>query len=176
MRITKIATKKGDGGTTHGPGNTRVYKDSCFVRTVGAIDELNACIGVARSHVNISPVDVFLETVQNRLLDIGGELYMPQAEALNKADLKLLDTVISNNEVKLENFVLPTGPSWIADLHMARAVCRRAESEVVCYSQLPSVDVRPIVLQYLNRLSDVLFALAVTYSFPKYWDQEKKYD
>ena len=166
----KIYTRTGDQGDTGLFGGGRVPKDHPRVVAYGDVDELNSMLGVVRATEPTEFSDSLLESIQQDLFSIGGQLAAPVpgpvARALAKAELPpervtLLERMIDEADVELpplRAFVLPAGTSKAAALHYARTVCRRAERSVVHLareSQVPSVFV-----VYLNRLSDLLFTLA----------------
>lgn len=166
----KIYTKTGDGGETGLFGGGRVPKNHLRVEAYGAVDELNAAIGFARALEPAGLADALLLEVQRDLFAIGGQLASPEpgkvAKALTKAALgagrvAALEAAIDSTEVSLEplaGFIIPGGTLKAAALHVARTVCRRAERSVVTLSREASLP--PVVLPYLNRLSDLLFVLA----------------
>ena len=166
----KIYTKTGDAGDTGLLGGGRVPKDHARVAAYGDVDETNAAIGVARA---VEPRDFetpLLESIQRDLFAIGGQLAAPDpakvAKALAKAAIdgdrvRALERAIDAAESglpPLETFILPAGSPKAAALHLARTVCRRAERSVVALSH--SDTIQPVIVQYLNRLSDLLFMLA----------------
>ena len=164
----KIYTKTGDEGTTALYGGERVPKDTLRVNAYGTVDEANACLGLARSHGVDAALDGELETLQNALFDLGADLATPQDSKyrknfmpLNEQDVAQLEELIDRYEEELEplkNFILPGGSGAAAALHLARAVTRRAEREVVALAR--EEEVNPQVAIYLNRLSDLLFVVA----------------
>ena len=166
----KIYTKTGDAGETGLFGGGRVAKDHSRVQAYGDVDELNSSIGVARATQPVHFVDEILEAIQRDLFALGGHLATPDPErvrqALEKAELtadRVADferTIDSADQElpPLKAFVLPAGTPKAAALHLARTVCRRAERSVVRLSH--EADVPELFLVYLNRLSDLLFALA----------------
>ena len=166
--IMKIYTKTGDEGTTALYGGTRVPKDTLRVTAYGTVDEANACLGLARSYGVDAALDGELETLQNALFDLGADLATPQDSKyrknltpLNEQDVAQLEALIDRYEedlAPLENFILPGGHEAAAALHLARAVTRRAEREVVALAR--EEEVNPQVAIYLNRLSDLLFVVA----------------
>jgi cob(I)alamin adenosyltransferase len=161
----KLYTKTGDDGTTGLFGGGRVPKASARVNAYGTVDELNACLGVARAAKLAEATDTLLASVQSDLFVLGAELAcVPGKEdkmkmrLLDASDAARLEAAIDVSEgglPALTAFVLPGGSSQAAALHLARTVCRRAEREV-----LGSGDVRAELVVYLNRLSDLLFSLA----------------
>jgi cob(I)alamin adenosyltransferase len=164
--LARIYTRTGDDGTTGLIGGKRVSKDSLRIQACGSLDELNALIGVVRSRKAPEPVDRILQLVQERLFTIGAELALPDGERNGSAGIGE-DAVLSlENEIDrmeeklppLRQFILPGGEAAGAELHMARAVARRAERHCVSLSRAETVN--PQILRYLNRLSDLCFVLA----------------
>ena len=166
----KIYTKTGDKGETGLFGGGRVSKDHPRVEAYGDIDELNAALGMARSVELMPRIDEVLVPVQRDLFSIGALLATPNLDKvrqqLEKARIDedrvaQLERAIDDGEAELEplkSFILPGGTPKSAALHVARTVCRRAERRVIALRR--EVDVPAIVIQYLNRLSDLLFVLA----------------
>ena len=162
MRITKVTTKKGDQGETELSDGQRVSKSHPRIQCLGALDELSCQLGLVLS---VAPDNVqgTLRQIQNDLLDLGGELSSPQGEMvlLQAERVTEMETQIRriNQELPpLKEFLLPGGSEVSARLHLARAVCRRAERNVVAL--LEKETGRTLWVQYLNRLSDLLFVLA----------------
>jgi cob(I)alamin adenosyltransferase len=162
VRLTRIYTRGGDGGETSLGDGSRVSKLDPLVRAFGAVDELNAIVGWARCAGD----DERLARVQNELFDLGADLSVPFVEGDGKlridqhAIARLESDCDEANEPleELKSFVLPGGTEAASRLHVARTVCRRAESVAIwAASERP---VNPLVLVYLNRLSDLLFILA----------------
>ena len=162
VRLTKIYTRGGDRGETSLGDGTRVSKLDPLIRGYGAVDELNSLIGWAL----VAVPDARLTRVQNELFDVGADLSVPFAgddgrlritqEAIDRLEADCDEANASLPE--LRSFILPGGSESAARLHVARAVCRRAESVVLwAASERP---VNPLVPVYLNRLSDLLFILA----------------
>ena len=165
----KIYTKTGDAGETGLYGGIRVPKDSMRIEACGTVDELNACIGIVRSHIQDAEVDAILYRIQNELFDIGADLTTlethPKGTSLRIPPTLTpeLEREIDRFEEKLpalKNFILPGGSACGAAIHLGRTVCRRAERCVVRLAEVETVN--PEVLIYLNRLSDLLFVLART--------------
>jgi cob(I)alamin adenosyltransferase len=168
----KIYTRTGDAGTTGLFGGGRVEKDSVRVEAYGAVDELNAALGMARRTVDpdAAPVGDRIEAIQNDLFALGAELAtLPGHEArltvprVAAADIARLEGWIDELELglpELKNFILPGGCEAGALLHEARTTCRRAERRVVTAGR--EAPVRNEIIVYLNRLSDLLFVLART--------------
>lgn len=158
----RIYTGIGDAGSTRLFGGEEVGKDDLRVAAYGEVDELNSFLGLAR---NSAPADFvpILARIQNELFEVGGELASPRGnnQTIGQEDIKNLEAEIDRLMVmapELRNFVLPAGLSGAAELHIARTVCRRAERAIVRLSQISSV--RSEILVYMNRLSDLLFAMA----------------
>ena len=166
----KIYTKTGDAGETGLFGGGRVAKDDIRVEAYGDVDELNAVIGMARCIEMMPRIDEVLVPIQRDLFAIGALLATPDrekmAQHLEKARIdstriRELERAIDEAEAELEPlraFILPGGSQKAAVLHLARTVCRRAERRVVRLQR--DVDLPPIAIIYLNRLSDLLFTLA----------------
>jgi cob(I)alamin adenosyltransferase len=162
VRLTRIYTRTGDRGDTHLGDLSRVRKTDPLVEAFGAVDELNAAVGLARAAGAGGP----LERVQNDLFDVGADLSVPfePDDGKLRATQAQVDALESDcdaaNEslAPLKSFILPGGTEAAARLHLARAVCRRAEREAIrAAAERP---VNPLALVYLNRLSDLLFVLA----------------
>jgi cob(I)alamin adenosyltransferase len=164
----KIYTKTGDAGDTGLFGGPRVSKDDRRVEAYGAVDELNAALGVARARGGDLELVRLVAEAQDRLFTIGAELATPPGAraqaavpAIAPAWIAALEAAIDRFDAELpplRHFVLPGGSALAADLHLARAVCRRAERRVVALHH--AEPVRPELLAYLNRLSDFLFVAA----------------
>lgn len=162
----KIYTKTGDSGDTGLFGGPRVSKDDPRIEAYGAVDELNALLGLARTEPMSAQLDVLLARVQNELFDLGAELATPDPMAKGTATLgathiATLEVTIDIYEEQLEpltQFILPGGCPAAALLHFSRTVCRRAERRIVTLSKI--APVRPELIVYVNRLSDLLFVLA----------------
>lgn len=161
----KIYTKTGDGGDTGLFGGARVSKADPRVSAYGDVDELNSCLGLARATGLPGEVDSLIENIQSELFRLGAELATAPGrelkgfEPLDDGCVEGLEKTIDDVESRLEplkTFVLPGGSIGAAQLHVARTVCRRAERSVVSAQS----EIRPVVLRYLNRLSDLLFTLA----------------
>lgn len=162
----KIYTRTGDTGETGLFGGPRVKKHSPRVEAYGSVDELNATLGVVRAHQPPPLVDQTLEHVQHELFTVGAELATPTPRESKHPPIgpdhaARLEECIDLCEAELEplkRFILPGGTIVAAQLHHARAVCRRAERKVVELAELEAVS--PNLIVYLNRLSDLLFVLA----------------
>ena len=160
-RLTQIATRTGDDGTTGLGDNTRVGKNSLRVQALGDVDELNSNIGLLLCENLPAEVRELLVEVQHQLFNLGGELSIPGFHLLKAEALLVLDEALAlHNErlPKLEEFILPAGSRAAALAHVCRTVARRAERSVVSLGLA-----EPLIGQpgpYLNRLSDLLFVLA----------------
>jgi len=167
-RITKVYTKSGDDGSTNLGGGQRVSKDSLRVEAYGTVDELNSLIGQAIAAGLAPPIEPVLRTVQNELFNLGSDLcFLEEDKAklrlpqIGKRHVRALEEILDRmtNELgPLENFILPGGSPGAAHLHVARAVCRRAERSVVTLAADEKIG--EWTLRYLNRLSDALFVMA----------------
>src|SRR6478736_2058750 len=166
----KIYTKTGDKGDTGLFGGGRVPKDDILVTAYGDVDELNSAIGVVRATAPTDLFDDLLAGIQRDLFSLGGHLATPNPEkvkkALEKAELSekrvaLFERTIDEADAELpplKAFILPAGSPKAAALHLARTVCRRAERSVVTLAR--DQETPEFFLIYINRLSDLLFALA----------------
>src|SRR5213079_2911658 len=162
VRLTKIYTRGGDRGETSLGDGSRVSKLDPLVRAYGAVDELNSVVGWAMVEIS----DPRLERLQNELFDLGADLSVPYEKndeklRVTQAQIEALerDCDAANERLEpLKSFVLPGGSEAAARLHLARAVCRRAER--VALEAAEERPVNPLALVYLNRLSDLLFILA----------------
>ena len=160
-RLTQIATRTGDDGTTGLSDGSRVPKDHLRVQAMGDVDELNSNLGVLLAEPLPDDVRELLVVIQHELFNLGGELSMPGFELL-KADavLRLDEALALHNAAlpRLKEFILPAGTRSAAIAHVCRTVARRAERGLVALAAHETVNVAP--RQYLNRLSDLLFVLA----------------
>ncbi|HPG79030.1 cob(I)yrinic acid a,c-diamide adenosyltransferase [Piscinibacter sp.] len=161
QRLTQIATRTGDDGTTGLGDGTRVSKDHLRVQAMGDVDELNSQIGVLLAEPLPDGVRELLVVIQHELFNLGGELSIPGFELLKLEAVVRLDEALELHNAalpKLQEFILPAGTRSAAIAHVCRTVARRAERAVVALSLADQV--RPEPRQYLNRLSDLLFVLA----------------
>ena len=164
----KIYTRKGDEGKTSLIGGTRVSKGHYRIEAYGTVDELNSNLGVVRSFVeDKAGITALLMTIQNDLFNIGSllaadpEKNKMELPGIEDSDVEKLEASIDsmNDELdELKAFIIPAGHIAVAQCHVARTVCRRAERAVVVLDEQEGVD--PVLLKYLNRLSDLLFVLA----------------
>ena len=160
-RLTQIATRTGDDGTTGLGDNTRVRKDSLRVHAMGEVDELNSHIGVLLCEAMPEGVRALLVEIQHQLFNLGGELSIPGFELLKaEAVLALDEALADHNEAlpRLQEFILPAGTRAASLAHVCRTVARRAERAVVALGAVDALKGTP--RQYLNRLSDLMFVLA----------------
>jgi len=165
----KIYTKTGDKGSTTLIGGTKVPKSHLRIEAYGTIDELNSYIGLCRDLLKDEASRKILLEVQDRLFTIGSSLACDPIKEpkMRIPDLKPADVVLLENEIdrindelpQMKSFILPGGHPTVSHIHIARCVCRRAERCCVRL-ELESLEVEPIILQYLNRLSDYLFLLS----------------
>ena len=167
VRLTKIYTRGGDAGETSLGDGSRVSKLDCRIGAFGTVDELNSALGVALAGELADDVRAPLQRIQNELFDVGADLSVPWGIADRlRVEQGMIDALESlcdrfNESLpELRSFVLPGGTETAARLHVARTICRRAEREVLLGAQ--EVELNPLVLVYLNRLSDLLFILART--------------
>jgi len=162
--MVKIYTKTGDKGGTSLFSGERVSKADPLVDTYGTVDELNSVLGVVRSlHVWKDRLDEILSLLQHELLNLGADFASgkPQAERIKAENIERLESIIDelqNQLPELTGFILPGGHPVAAHLHVARTTCRRAERLGVFAKDEKEID--PVLLQYLNRLADLLFVLA----------------
>ena len=171
VTLNRIYTRTGDAGTTRLATGQPVSKTDPRVEAYGAVDEANACVGLARVHLGADPeLDAMLARVQNELFDLGADLSTPPKpdEAVGSV-LRILDSQVARLEAEidrlndrlpeLKSFILPGGSPAAAALHLARTVCRRAEREAVRLVEAGEPVSGP-AMRYLNRLSDFLFVAA----------------
>ena len=160
-RLTQIATRTGDDGTTGLGDGTRVPKDHLRVQAMGDVDELNSTLGLLLAEPLPDAVRELLVVVQHELFNLGGELSIPGFELLKDDAVLHLDQALAQHNAglpRLKEFILPAGTRSAAIAHVARTVARRAERAVVALNAADAVRATP--RHYLNRLSDLLFVLA----------------
>lgn len=160
-RLTQIATRTGDDGSTGLGDGSRTGKDSQRIAALGDVDELNSVIGLLMAETLPQDVLDALLGIQHDLFDLGGELCIPGFENMSERQVQRLDELLAHyNETlpRLEEFILPGGSRPAALAHVARTVARRAERAIVTLGRDESV--RPVCRQYVNRLSDLMFVLA----------------
>ena len=161
QRLSQIATRTGDNGTTGLGDNTRVSKNSLRVHAMGDVDELNSNIGVLLCEAMPDDVRNLLVEIQHQLFNLGGELSIPGFELLKAEAVLALDSALAQyNEAlpRLQEFILPAGTRAAALAHVCRTVARRAERAVVALDGQEALKETP--RHYLNRLSDLMFVLA----------------
>ncbi len=163
----KIYTKTGDIGKTSLYDGGRVDKDSIRVEAYGTIDELNAFIGDASNYLKIEDKKI-LRNIQKKLFDVGGELATKEKEKfknfIKEEDIKFLEDSIDNYMNKTEEmkaFTLPGTSKAASKLHIARSVCRRAERRIISLNKIEKIN--PDLIKYINRLSDLLYAISRLY-------------
>jgi cob(I)alamin adenosyltransferase len=169
--LNRIYTRTGDDGTTALGTGERRKKHDLRIATYGTIDELNACLGLARLHTSDQlAIDAMLARIQNDLFDLGADLCTPdqgKGKGPGGARLAVTDAQVTRLEQEIDtlnedlaplrSFVLPGGTPAAAALHLARTVCRRGERMMVELSDRPGEEVSAAALKYVNRLSDFLF-------------------
>jgi cob(I)alamin adenosyltransferase len=178
-RLTQIATRTGDDGTTGLGDNTRVSKGHLRVHAMGDVDELNSHIGLLLCEELPGATRDLLVEIQHQLFNLGGELSIPGFELLKADAVIALDEALAhyNGELpRLEEFILPAGNRAAAQAHVCRTVARRAERAVVALDSEESLREAP--RQYLNRLSDLMFVLARVFNRMNggddvYWKSER---
>ncbi|WP_428851668.1 cob(I)yrinic acid a,c-diamide adenosyltransferase [Imbroritus primus] len=160
-RLSKIATRTGDDGTTGLGDGTRTGKDSLRIHALGEVDELNSHIGVLLTETLPDGIRTALLEIQHDLFDLGGELCIPGYTLLKTERVAQLDAWLAEHNAtlpRLKEFILPGGSRAAAQAHVCRTVCRRAERAVVALERTETVN--DSARQYLNRLSDLMFVLA----------------
>jgi cob(I)alamin adenosyltransferase len=160
-RLTQIATRTGDDGTTGLGDNTRISKDNLRVHAMGDVDELNSHVGLLLCEQLPAGVAELLVEIQHQLFNLGGELSIPGFELLKPEAVLALDEALAhyNSQLpRLQEFILPAGNHAASQAHVCRTVARRAERAVVALGR--AEELRDTPRQYLNRLSDLIFVLA----------------
>jgi cob(I)alamin adenosyltransferase len=167
VRLTRIYTRAGDRGETSLGDGSRVPKLDCRIAAFGTVDELNSLLGLALAGRLPSELEAVVRRVQNELFDVGADISVPFGVGdrlrVTQAQIDALEADCDRFNAELptlKSFVLPGGTEAAARLHVARATCRRAERDALEASK--QVELNPLVLTYLNRLSDLLFILART--------------
>jgi cob(I)alamin adenosyltransferase len=162
-RLTQIATRTGDDGTTGLSDGSRVPKDHLRVQAMGDVDELNSNLGVLLAEPLPDDIRDLIVTIQHELFNLGGELSWPGGTLLKDAAVLRLDEALAHyNEhlPRLKEFILPAGTRSAALAHVCRTIARRAERVVITLAASEPEALRAAPRQYLNRLSDLLFVLA----------------
>ncbi len=160
-RLSKIATRTGDNGTTGLADGSRINKDHPRITAMGDIDELNSSIGLVLTHPLPPEIRALLTETQHRMFDLGGELSMPERGFITEQAIAQLDGALENLNATLpplKEFILPGGTPAAAHCHMARTICRRAERSVIAVNDETTQQSHAIA--YLNRFSDLLFVIA----------------
>ncbi|BAO82030.1 uncharacterized conserved protein [Serpentinimonas raichei] len=160
-RLSQIATRTGDAGTTGLGNNQRVSKSSLRIHAMGEVDELNSQLGLLLCEPLPQDVRALLDAIQHQLFNLGGELSIPGYELLQGAAVLELDQALAHYNAQLpplQEFILPAGCRAAAQAHVCRTVARRAERQLVALGNEEALHEAP--RQYLNRLSDLLFVLA----------------
>ena len=160
-RLSKIYTRTGDDGTTALASGKRVKKFNEEIEVIGQVDELNSLLGILVDELKESALTVELYQIQNQLFEIGGELAMPQYISIQTQHIKQLETLLDryNDDLPaLKEFILPGGGKAAGVCHLSRSVCRRVERRLVALAEMQPI--RPALLSYINRLSDLLFVFA----------------
>ena len=160
-RLSKIATRTGDNGTTGLGDGSRTSKDSLRVQAMGDVDELNSNIGLLLCEDLPAPLRTELASIQHDLFDLGGELCIPGYAAIGESHVVRLDALLERYNADLpplKEFILPGGSRAASLAHACRTVCRRAERTIVGLGKSEAINDGP--RQYVNRLSDLLFVLA----------------
>lgn len=164
----KIYTRTGDEGETGVFGGPRVPKDDLRIEAYGTVDELNAALGVVRAALPPPAIDEVIERLQHELFVVGAQLATPKpvekgVPMIGQQHVTALEQLIDRCEERLpllKEFILPGGTPLAAQIHFARAICRRAERRVVTFARTSPESATPELLAYLNRVGDLLFTLA----------------
>ncbi len=181
-RLTKIYTKTGDSGSTGLADGSRADKDSLRISVIGDVDELNSLLGLLIAIDIDEKIKGYLLDIQHILFDLGGELAIPDSETLTEANVEYIEKIIDEYNASLpplKEFILPGGSVPAAVCHTSRAVCRRAERQLVSLSK--EISVNEDSLKFLNRLSDLLFVFARTMARSEggeeiYWQSDRLKD
>lgn len=166
VRLTRIYTRAGDGGKSSLGDGTRVPKQSLRIDAIGAVEEANAALGIARLHT-AGAFDAMLSRIQNELFDLGADLCTPGVDFASPDKLRMIPDQVARLEREIDtmneklgaltSFILPGGTPGAAQVHLARTITRRAERTLFALAAVEPVN--PVALQYVNRLSDHLFVL-----------------
>jgi cob(I)alamin adenosyltransferase len=169
VTLSKIYTKTGDSGETGLGDGSRIAKTSLRIAAIGAVDETNSAIGVARLDAE-GDADTMLSRIQNDLFDLGADLSVPEDGRKAEGRLRMAGAQVERLEREIDamnenlspltSFILPGGTALAAHLHLARAIARRAEAAIVALAATEAIN--PAALHYANRLSDHLFVMART--------------
>ena len=160
-RLSKIATRTGDKGTTGLGDGSRIDKDSARVSSLGDVDELNSFIGLLLCEDMPDALREELVSIQHDLFDLGGELCIPGYQMITDEHVARLDGLLEKYNAELpmlQEFILPAGSRAASIAHVCRTVCRRAERSIVTLGKAETINEQP--RQYVNRLSDLMFVLS----------------
>lgn len=160
-RLSKIATRTGDNGTTGLGDGSRTAKDSVRINTLGEVDELNSFVGLLLCEDMPADLREELVSIQHDLFDLGGELCIPGYQLITDVHVERLDGLLEKYNATLpalQDFILPAGSRAAAVAHVCRTVCRRAERSIVSLGRDEKINEHP--RQYVNRLSDLMFVLS----------------
>lgn len=160
-RLSKIATRTGDNGTTGLGDGSRTEKDSARIGSLGDVDELNSFIGLLLCEEMPAELREELVSIQHDLFDLGGELCIPGYQLITDVHVARLDTLLEKYNADLpvlKEFILPAGSRAASIAHVCRTVCRRAERSIVTLGKTETINQHP--RQYVNRLSDLMFVLS----------------
>ena len=160
-RLSKIATRTGDDGSTGLGVGSRTGKDSDRIHALGEVDELNSFVGLLLCEDMPAALRDELVTIQHDLFDLGGELCIPGYQMIKEEHVARLDGLLEKYNADLpvlKEFILPAGSRAASTAHVCRTVCRRAERAIVSLSKTEQIHAHP--RQYVNRLSDLMFVLA----------------
>ena len=181
-RLSKIATRTGDNGSTGLGDGSRTGKDSQRVHAMGDVDELNSQIGVLLCEALPPALREELISIQHDLFDLGGELCIPGYTMITEVQVARLDALLEKYNADLpplKDFILPGGSRAAALAHVCRTVCRRAERQIVALGKTEKLNDSP--RQYMNRLSDLLFVLSRVFNrfaggSDVQWEKDRKRD
>jgi cob(I)alamin adenosyltransferase len=160
-RLSKIATRTGDNGTTGLGDGSRTEKDSLRIHAIGDVDELNSHIGVLLCEELPQTLKEELISIQHDLFDLGGELCIPGYKMITEEQVARLDALLAKYNADLpplKDFILPGGSRAASVAHVCRTICRRAERSIVGLGKVETINDNP--RQYVNRMSDLLFVLS----------------
>jgi cob(I)alamin adenosyltransferase len=160
-RLSKIATRTGDNGTTGLGDGSRTEKDSARIHSLGEVDELNSFVGLLLCEDMPAELREELVSIQHDLFDLGGELCIPGYQLITDEHVARLDDLLEKYNADLpvlKEFILPAGSRAASIAHLCRTVCRRAERSIVTLGKTEKINEHP--RQYVNRLSDLMFVLS----------------
>jgi cob(I)alamin adenosyltransferase len=160
-RLSKIATRKGDDGSTGLGDGSRTAKDSARIHSLGEVDELNSFVGLLLCEEMPADLREELVSIQHDLFDLGGELCIPGYQLITEEHVARIDALLEKYNATLpplKDFILPAGSRAASVAHLCRTVCRRAERSIVALGKAEAINEHP--RQYVNRLSDLMFVLS----------------